>query len=226
MALGGTHLAGPGPDRTMLHNNDLGLWRAVHRHGVQSGRGCLFLDRDGVIVEDTHYLSRVEDIRMVAGAAERIAAWNRQGMAVVIVTNQAGIGRGLYDWAAFAAVQDAILAQLAAAGALIDATYACGYHEEGHGALKSAGDHPWRKPNPGMLLAAQADLALDFGRSWIIGDRGTDLAAGHAAGLAGGTLVATGYGGEASQQGRALALAGPGFRVETAGSIATAQLTL
>ena len=103
--------------------------RSVMR--LPPGRPALFLDRDGAVVEDTEYLCRAEDIVMIPGAAAVIAAANRLGIAVVLVTNQAGIGRGYYGWAEFKTVQQAIVAALAREGARLDAVYACAHHPEG-----------------------------------------------------------------------------------------------
>lgn len=128
-----------------------------------------------------------------------------------MVTNQAGVGRGYYNWRDFSLVQDEIHRQLAEGGAHVDAVYACGYHESAKPPLNA--DHPWRKPGPGMLLAAAKDLGVDLARSWIVGDRSTDLGAGSAAGIAGGTLVGTGYGAEAEEAIEALALASDRFAV-------------
>ena len=166
---------------------DSGLWYEISA-GDFEGRPALFLDRDGVIVEDTHYLGRAEDMRMVTGAVEAIARCNRLGIPVVLVSNQSGIARGLYDWEGFHAVQAAISAALANAGARVDAVFACAYHTDGSAPLNIA-DHPWRKPNPGMIVAAGKRMKLDLSRSWIVGDRASDLAAGHAAHLEGGILL-------------------------------------
>ena len=94
-----------------MTNVDPGLWCEVDA-AVPPGRAALFLDRDGVIVTDTHYLCRVEDMRMIAGAAAAIARCNALQIPVVVVTNQAGIGRGYYDWNGFHAVQGALKAAL------------------------------------------------------------------------------------------------------------------
>lgn len=182
-------------------------------------RPALFLDRDGVIVEEVAYLSRPEDVRMVPGAAETIALANRLNVAVVVVTNQSGIGRGLYGWAEFAAVQARILAELAAVGAAVDAVFACPHHDDGFPPYDRA-DHEARKPNPGMLLRAARMLPLDLGRSWIVGDRVGDIAAGRNAGIAGGLHVATGYGTDDGQREGALALTSPAFKALAAPSIA------
>jgi D-glycero-D-manno-heptose 1,7-bisphosphate phosphatase len=166
-----------------------GLWSEVFA-GDFAGRPALFLDRDGVIVEDTHYLGRPEEMRMLAGAAAAIAQCNRLGIPVVLVSNQSGIARGLYDWKGFAAVQAALADALTQAGARLDAVFACAHHADGQAPFDIA-DHPWRKPNPGMIITAGERMELDLAQSWIVGDRASDIAAGLAARLAGGVLVST-----------------------------------
>jgi D-glycero-D-manno-heptose 1,7-bisphosphate phosphatase len=86
---------------------------------------ALFLDRDGVVVVETHYLHEVEKTELIPGAGATIALANQRGLPVVMVTNQGGIGRGLYGWADFEAVQDRIKTELAAQGAHFDAICAC-----------------------------------------------------------------------------------------------------
>ena len=181
------------------------------------GGGALFLDRDGVVVEDPGYLSDPRQVRLIEGAAKAIAALNHRGAPVVVVTNQSGVARGYYDWAAFEAVQAEIERQLAAAGATLDAVLACGYHPQGSGPLQHA-EHPWRKPGPGMLLAAAEHLGLTLGSSWIAGDRARDIEAGRAAGLAGGLYVGAGPDAGA-EAGRALTLASGTFQVFKAKSL-------
>jgi D-glycero-D-manno-heptose 1,7-bisphosphate phosphatase len=198
-----------------------GLYCAIS-DADHSGRPALFLDRDGVVVEDTQYLGRRDDVRLLPGAASAIARCNREGIPVVLVTNQSGIARGLYDWAGFHAVQRAIADALSAADARIDAVLACAYHESGTAAL-AIGDHSWRKPNPGMIVEAGRRMKLDLSRSWIVGDKASDLVAGRAAGLAGGILIARDAAGEADA---AKALGEDRFRVETAQGIADAVARL
>jgi len=167
--------------------DDAGLWCEIGK-ADWARRPALFLDRDGIIVADTDYLGCAEDVRMIEGVAAAIARCNEMGIPVVVVTNQSGIARGYYDWNGFHDVQKALSAVLAAAGARLDAVLACAYHAKGLGSLRVDG-HPWRKPNPGMIFAAGGSMNLDLSRSWIVGDKAHDLAAGAAAGLAGGTLV-------------------------------------
>jgi D-glycero-D-manno-heptose 1,7-bisphosphate phosphatase len=195
-----------------------GVWCQILRR-PPPGRPALFLDRDGTIVEDTEYLCRVEDIAMISRAAEVIAAANHWNIPVIMVTNQAGIGRGYYGWAEFKSVQDAIVASLAIEGANIDAVYACAHHSQAEGDLAHP-DHPARKPNPGMLLEAASALALDLKASWLVGDKADDIEAAKRAGIAGALLVATGYGNGERQ--RAATLASPAFEVRFGRSIAEA----
>jgi len=198
-----------------------GVWCRILRHPV-AGRPALFVDRDGAVVEDTGYLSRVDDVVLIPGAAQVIAAANQHSVAVIMVTNQSGIGRGYYGWAEFKSVQDAIIASLAAEGARIDAVYACAHHPQAEDLLAHP-DHPARKPNPGMLLQAAADLALDLNLSWLIGDKASDVEAAKRAGIAGAFQVATGEG--AAERLQAAQLASPTFEVRFGQSIADA-LTL
>lgn len=188
--------------------------------GARRGGPALFLDRDGVVVEETGYLRRVEDIMLIPGAAEVIAAANRRQIAVVLVTNQAGIGRGYYGWDEFAAVQSAILAAWRAEGAFVDAVYACPHHPLGQG-IYGHPNHPARKPQPGMLLRAAADLSLDLSRSWLVGDTAADIEAAQRAGLAGALHVLTGHG--AAQRTSIAALVEPGFEIHFGHSAAHAM---
>jgi D-glycero-D-manno-heptose 1,7-bisphosphate phosphatase len=199
--------------------NAEGVWCEILTH-IAPGRPALFLDRDGAVVEETDYLCRVEDIIMIPGAAAAIAAANKHNVAVVMVTNQAGIGRGYYGWAEFQAVQKAIASALAAQGAKVDAVYACPHHREGKGAYAHP-DHPARKPNPGMLLQAASDLALDLTTSWLVGDKASDVEAAKRAGLAGALQVATGYGNAEREHGAAFAMVT--FEVRFGQSIADAM---
>jgi D-glycero-D-manno-heptose 1,7-bisphosphate phosphatase len=131
-----------------------------------------------------------------------------------MVTNQSGIGRGHFDWDAFAAVQDEMLRQLAGSGATLDLVAACPFHEP----------HPWRKPAPGMLLAAAEALPIALARSRIVGDKAGELEAARAAGLPAGALVITGYGTGETQA--ALSLAGTGFGVHVWDTLAAAPAHL
>ena len=196
--------------------DDPGLWCEIDP-APPTGLGALFLDRDGVIVVDTHYLASAEDVRLIDGSAGAIARCNALGVKVIVVTNQAGIGRGYYGWEGFQAVQKTLSAQLSAAGGHLDAVLACAYHAEGQGVLRVA-NHPWRKPNPGMILEAASRLNINLVRSWIVGDRAHDLAAGQAGWLPGGTLLSS----DPTERRAAFALDDGGFAVKTAKDLAEA----
>ena len=195
------------------------LWREILPRALR-GRPALFLDRDGVVVVETGYLCRREDVALIPGAAEVISVANRSGIAVVLVTNQAGIGRGKFGWAEFAGVQETIASALAAQGARWDAVYACPHHPNANRPFAHP-DHPARKPNPGMILRAAADLAIDLPMSWLVGDKASDIEAARRAGLAGALQVATGHG--STQRADAMALATAGFDVRTGRSIEDAM---
>ncbi len=202
-----------------------GVWAQVLRRPGARDLPALFVDRDGVLVEEVDYLSRPSDVRLLPGAAETVARANGLGIPVVVITNQAGIAYGSLDWDAFSAVQERIIADLAAAGAFINGVFACPFHAEGKPPYDHP-DHPARKPNPGMLTRAGALLDLDLSRSWMIGDRAQDLAAASNAGLTGGIHVLTGHGNDEGERQAALALAGPAFQVSAADSIADAGTLL
>ena len=187
---------------------------------IDRPRPALFLDRDGVIVEDVGYLHRPDDVRLVSGAAKVIAAANRAAVPVIVVTNQSGIGRGLYGWAEFAEIEARIAADLASRGAHLDMVVACPFHADGIPPYRHPA-HPCRKPRPGMILRAGERLGLDLARSWIVGDRTTDLAAGGAAGLAGGQHVLTGHGQEDRDEAQSLEI--ERFQIRLAESIVSAM---
>lgn len=198
--------------------NDQGAWCEILTR-PPPGRTALFLDRDGTVVEEVEYLYRAEDVRIISGAADVIATANAAGIPVVLVTNQAGIGRGYYGWAEFRAVQQALGAALAAQGARLDAIYACPHHRDGRGCFAHP-DHPLRKPNPGMLLQAALDLSLDLRHSWLVGDKEIDVEAAKRAGIAGAMHVATGHG--IAEARRVAALATPMFEIRFGCTIADA----
>lgn len=199
-----------------------GVWmQCLNRAQGTSLRPALFLDRDGVILVETHYLHTVEDTQLEPGAADCIRRANTLGLPVVVVTNQSGIGRGIYGWAEFATVQDKMLDDLAAADAFVNAVMACPFHDDGEPPWNIA-DHPDRKPRPGMLLRAGDMLPIDFGQSWIVGDHASDLQAGKAAGLAGGVHVLSGHGTHPGQRENAWKTAGGGFKVLESDGIADA----
>jgi len=201
---------------------DAGLWSEISGKEF-AHRPALFLDRDGVLVEDTHYLGRAEDMRMLPGAADAIARCNRLGIPVVLVSNQSGIARGFYNWKGFHAVQAALASALTTGEAHLDAVFACAYHGDGKAPLNIA-DHAWRKPNPGMIAAAGERMKLDVSRSWIVGNRASDIEAGSAAKLEGGILISPQA--DESERAAAVALKAADFAVEISPSLKDAVLLL
>jgi len=146
----------------------------------------LILDRDGVVNHDPGYVHRIADIRFIDGIFDLASAFTARGFRIVIATNQSGIGRGLYGEADFALLMDWMRAEFARHGAPLAGVYHCPDHPtEGKGVYRR--DTPRRKPGPGMILEAAADLGLDLAASWCVGDKDSDMAAGRAARV--GTLV-------------------------------------
>lgn len=138
-----------------------------------SGRRALFLDRDGVVNEDLGYVHRIEDFHFRPGIFELCRAARAQGMALVVVTNQSGIGRGYYSEADFAALTEWMCARFALEGAPLDRVEHC----------PDVQPSRRRKPGPGMILDAAAALGLDLAGSVMLGDRRTDMVAAAAAGV-------------------------------------------
>ena len=143
------------------------------------------LDRDGVLNVDHGYTHRPEDLAFMPGAVEAVRRLNQSGRRVVVVTNQAGVARGLYDEAAVERFHAAMSAGMAAEGARIDAFYYCPFHPEAVVEAYRHADHPDRKPNPGMVLRALRDFGVTPARAFLIGDRDSDLQAAVAAGVRG-----------------------------------------
>jgi len=155
-------------------------------------RSAVFLDRDGTLLEEAGYLDRLERLVFFPYAIDAVRLLNRAGFPVVVVTNQAGIARGIFKESFVAAAHQHISDRLAAAGARVDAFYYCPHHPEAVvEEFRQACD--CRKPQPGMLTRAAADLDLALDRSFVVGDRWHDLEAGQRVG-ARTLLVRTGYG--------------------------------
>ena len=148
-------------------------------------RPALFLDRDGVLNEDQGYVHRWEDFHWIAGAREAVAAFNRAGWLVIVVTNQSGVGRGYYTEADMHALHKHMSKDLAAVGGHIDAFYHAPDHPDAKLETYRHPDPPDRKPNPGMILRALQDWPIDREASLLIGDKPSDLEAALRAGIRG-----------------------------------------
>lgn len=159
-------------------------------------RTAVFLDRDGVLNQEVGYIHHVEDLHLIPGVAQAVRRLNDRGIFACLVSNQSGPARGYYPASHVDALHDRLCRLLhEQAGARLDALYYCPYLSEPEG-----GTHPdyarwstWRKPNTGMLVAAAWDHDLDLSRSFMVGDKATDVDMAHNAGCV-GILVQTGFG--------------------------------
>jgi len=164
-------------------------------------RGALFLDRDGVVNEDRGYVVRREEFHFLPGVFETCRAAAARGLRPVIVTNQSGIGRGLYGEGDFLALMCWVAEAFASAGVPLLGIEFCPDHPS-FGIGRYRRNSTRRKPGPGMLLDAAAVHGLDLDASVMLGDRATDMQAGRAAGVKALGLLGAGPG--------ELAAAGPG----------------
>ncbi|MFY1638119.1 D-glycero-alpha-D-manno-heptose-1,7-bisphosphate 7-phosphatase [Solwaraspora sp. WMMB335] len=149
--------------------------------------GAVFLDRDGTLIEEVHYLGDPQQVRLLPGAAQLLRGVRDAGYRTVLVTNQSAIGRGLITPAQYHSVNARMRQLLAAEGAALDAAYHCPVVPRS--ADRTVVDHPDRKPGAGMLLRAAHDLDLDLAASWMVGDRVSDVLAGLHAGCRGVVMV-------------------------------------
>jgi D-glycero-D-manno-heptose 1,7-bisphosphate phosphatase len=158
-------------------------------------RKACFLDRDGVVIEEENYISDPARVRLCAGVVPALKKLRAADWLLVVVSNQAGIARGLFGPKALEAVQTRIDKLLKAEGVIIDAWYNCPHHPKGS-VQEFAVDCECRKPKPGMLLQAAKEHGIDLKKSVIIGDKISDVEAGFNAGCKKAALVLTGHGAE------------------------------
>ena len=145
-------------------------------------RKALFLDRDGVINVEKNYVFRIENFEFMPGIFDLCAIARRLDFLLIVITNQAGIGRGYYTEADFEQLTQWMVDQFSSRGINIDRVYHCPFHPTaGIGAYRQESYD--RKPNPGMIMKAKEDFAIDLANSVIVGDKDSDLEAGHAAGI-------------------------------------------
>lgn len=149
----------------------------------QRTRPALFLDRDGVLNHDDHYVGSPDRLRWMDGAADAVRLANQLGIYVFVVTNQAGVAKGHYGEADVQALHQWMAAQLRQSGAAIDDWRYCPFHPDATNPTY-AGVHSWRKPAPGMLNDLMAHWPVQREHSLLVGDQPTDLAAAAAAGIA------------------------------------------
>jgi D-glycero-D-manno-heptose 1,7-bisphosphate phosphatase len=155
-------------------------------------RPAVFVDRDGTLNREVHYLARVCDLRLLPGAADGVRRLGRAGFAVVIVTNQSGVARGRMTLPTARELNAELVRRLARRGAAVAGVYLCPHHPtEGHAPLRRR--CACRKPRAGMVRQAARDLALDLRRSYCVGDGAVDLGLAAAVRVP-GVLVLTGHG--------------------------------
>ena len=159
---------------------------------------AIFLDRDGTINDEVGYLDSADKLRIIPAAFKAVRLINSSGMKAVVITNQAGVAKGLFTEEFVREINEQIQSALLAQGALIDRFYFCPHHPtEGIGPYRLICD--CRKPEPGLLLQAAVDLNIDLARSYVIGDRLRDVETAHRV-CAKGVLVMTGYGQDLMQK--------------------------
>lgn len=166
----------------MTRRHDKGGARLDERSRKPHKRRALFLDRDGVINVDTGYVGTREAFVWQSGIFDLVQLAHKLQMLAIVVTNQSGIARGLFTEEDFQALTTWMCTEFANKGAPLARVYHCPFHEEAR-VERYKEDHPWRKPHPGMLLAARDDLDLDMGNSVMIGDQWRDAIAANTAGV-------------------------------------------
>ncbi len=155
-------------------------------------RPCVFLDRDGTLLEEGGYLDRIERMRLLPFAIDAVRLLNRAGLLAVVVSNQAGVAHGHFTEAFVQQVHGLLAAQFASGGARLDAFYYCPHLPDARiEAYRLACD--CRKPRPGLIMRAAREMGIDLAHSYMVGDQWADVGVGRAAGLH-TILVRTGYG--------------------------------
>jgi len=159
---------------------------------VKSGKPAVFLDRDGTINEQMGYINHISRFQLLPGVEAAIARLNKAGIPVVVVTNQSGLARGYFPEQLLDQVHQKMNRQLAAAGAHVDGIYICPHHPEAK-EERYRRTCNCRKPKTGLLEQAAEELDIDLTRSFVVGDRWSDIKCGAAVNAA-SILVLTGYG--------------------------------
>ncbi len=155
-------------------------------------RPCVFLDRDGTLIEEVGYLDRLERLQLFPWSIDAVRLLNQAGFVVAVVSNQAGVARGFFPDAFVQEVAGEIDRRVAAGGGRIDGWYHCPHHPDAPLA-EYRQQCDCRKPRPGMIRQAERELGIDPARSFVVGDRWLDVQLAHGVG-ARGILVRTGYG--------------------------------
>jgi D-glycero-D-manno-heptose 1,7-bisphosphate phosphatase len=155
---------------------------------------AIFLDRDGTLNEDIGYVSHPDELLVYSFAADAISLLNGAGFKVIVVTNQSGVARGLYTEEMLGRIHAKLIDELSKEGARVDAVYYCPHHPE-FGDRRYRIECDCRKPRSGMLVTAAQEHEIDLSRSYVVGDKASDIRLASNAG-ARGVLVMTGFGRE------------------------------
>ena len=156
------------------------IWWGLLQEEITMER-AVFLDRDGTIIEDVGYLGECGKIKFLPRVSEAIKLLNENGFKVIVTTNQSGVARGYFTEETVREINRYIQESLAKQGALIDKTYYCPHHIEGIIREYRKECH-CRKPNSGMIEEATREFGIDLKGSFVIGDKISDIEAGHRAG--------------------------------------------
>ncbi len=142
---------------------------------------AIFLDRDGTLIEDPGYINHPDQVKLLEGVAEALIELRSMGYKLIVVTNQSAVARGIVNEKDLGEIHNRLRQLLTERGAYLDEIYYCPYHPDGV-IPKYRKESDWRKPNPGMLLAAADEMDIDLSQSWNIGDSNRDVEAGSQAG--------------------------------------------
>jgi D-glycero-D-manno-heptose 1,7-bisphosphate phosphatase len=150
-------------------------------------RRAVFLDRDGTLIREVGYLSRLEDLEVLPGVAAALRRLGEAGYLRLVVTNQSGVARGYFDEAFVERTHGELVRRLRAEGASLEGFYVCPHHPD------TTGECPCRKPRDGLVRRAAGEWGIDLEASWVVGDKPADVELARRSGCR-GALVRTGYG--------------------------------
>jgi len=161
---------------------------------------AIFMDRDGTIIRETHFLSDIDELKILPGVASALKDLKQKGYLRLVVTNQSGVARGYFDMETVDYIHAEIRRRLKSRGADVEQFYVCPHHPD-HPQSSDSQDSvcDCRKPSPGLVRAAAADWDIDLVKSWVIGDKAADIELARNVGCK-AALVLTGYGKEAEQE--------------------------
>jgi D,D-heptose 1,7-bisphosphate phosphatase len=142
---------------------------------------AIFLDRDDTLIEDTGYINHPDQVKLMDGVEKSLIELRAMGYKLIVVSNQSGVARGIVSEQVLEEIHNRLKQVLAEKGAPLDRIYYCPYHPDG-AIAKYRKESDWRKPKPGMLLAAADEMDIDLSQSWMIGNSSRDIEAGSKAG--------------------------------------------